>query len=363
MDVTRRIGVIEDPRFQTHTGPEGHPEAPARLLAVGQALSDWEQRSPGALLRIKPRFASDDEILRIHTPDHLRKIEAAVARAPTRLDADTFVSAESLDVARLAAGSCVELATKIALGELDTGFAALRPPGHHAEADHAMGFCLFNSVAVAARALQQACGIEKILIIDWDVHHGNGSQHSFYDDPSVLYLSTHQFPFYPGTGAAGETGIDRGRGTTVNIPMPPGCGDYEYIGVLTRLFAPIAREFDPDFILVSCGFDAHEADPLGSMEITAAGFRKLTQITQEVAKTVCGGRIAYFLEGGYSAQGLLEGTAAVLDGMAASELEPAENVDPAMPPEGSNLHQLVSLVSQVHSGTYASLNPRRSVHA
>jgi acetoin utilization deacetylase AcuC-like enzyme len=363
MDVTRRIGVIEDPRFQNHTAPEGHPEAPARLLAVGDALSAWEQRSPGTLLRIKPRLASDDEILSVHTRDHLRKVEAAVARAPTRLDADTFVSADSLDVARLAVGSCVELATKIALGELDTGFAALRPPGHHAEADHAMGFCLFNSVAVAARALQQTCGIEKVLIIDWDVHHGNGSQHSFEDDPSVLYLSTHQFPFYPGTGAAGEAGIDRGRGTTVNIPMPPGCGDYEYIGVLTRLFAPIAREFDPDFMLVSCGFDAHHADPLGSMEITAAGFLSMTQITQEVAATVCGGRIAYFLEGGYSPQGLAEGTAAVLDGMAASDLETVALGDPATPPEGSNLHQLVGLVSQVHSGTYSSLNPRRSVHA
>ena len=169
MDVTRRIGVIEDPRFQNHTAPEGHPEAPARLLAVGDALPAWEQRSPGTLLRIKPRLASDDEILSVHTRGHLRKVEAAVARAPTRLDADTFVSADSLDVARLAVGSCIELATKIALGELDTGFAALRPPGHHAEADHAMGFCLFNSVAVAARALQQTCGIEKVLIIAWEV--------------------------------------------------------------------------------------------------------------------------------------------------------------------------------------------------
>jgi acetoin utilization deacetylase AcuC-like enzyme len=362
MNVTRRIGVIEDPRFQTHLAPDGHPEAPARLLAVGQALAAWEQNSPGSLARIEPRFANDEEILAVHTAAHLKTVEAAVAQAPTHLDADTFVSAESLNVGRLAAGSCVELATKVAQGELSSGFAALRPPGHHAEADHAMGFCLFNSVAIAARSLQQVLGIEKVLIIDWDVHHGNGSQHSFESDPSVLYMSTHQFPFYPGTGAAGEAGIDRGRGTTVNIPMPPSCGDFEYVGVMQHLFAPIALEFDPDFILVSCGFDAHRADPLGSMEIGAAGFLSMTQIAREVAESACGGRIAYFLEGGYSALGLAEGTAAVLTGMLAADPKPLP-ADSTRPADGSNLQQIESLVSQVHSGTYSSISPRRSFHS
>ena len=363
MDVTRRIGVIEDRRFQTHTAPDGHPEAAARMVAVGQALSAWEKRSPGSIERIEPRLASDEEILSVHTLDHLHRVEAAVARAPTHLDADTFVSAESLNVALLAAGSCVDLAMHVARAELDSGFAALRPPGHHAESDRAMGFCLFNSVAITARALQQVAGIEKVLILDWDVHHGNGSQHSFEDDPSVLYMSTHQFPFYPGTGAAGEVGIDRGRGATVNIPMPPGCGDYEYIGVLTRLFAPIAIEFDPDFILISCGFDAHQADPLGSMQLSAAGFLGMTQIVREVAETVCGGRIVYILEGGYSASGLFEGTTAVLEGMLAADLERATPPPAAAPREGSNLNQIASLVSQAHSETYSSISPSRSVHS
>jgi acetoin utilization deacetylase AcuC-like enzyme len=361
MNVTRRIGVIEDPRFQTHCAPDGHPEAAARLRAVGQALSAWKQRSPDQIEPVEPRLASDEEILSVHTAAHLRAVEAAVEDAPTRLDADTFVSAESFNVARLAAGSCIDLATLVAGGELETGFASLRPPGHHAEADRAMGFCLFNSVAIAARSLQQVLGIEKILILDWDVHHGNGSQHSFADDPSVLYMSTHQYPFYPGTGAAGEAGIDRGRGATVNIPMPPGCGDSEYLGVLSRLFAPIARDYDPDFILVSCGFDAHHADPLGSMQITAAGFLAMTQIAREVAETVCGGRIAYFLEGGYSAQGLCEGTDAVLAGMLGAQTALAP--DRTEPLEGSNLIQITDQVARVHASTFPGLRPRRSFHS
>jgi len=354
MDVTRRISVIEDPRFLNHIAPDGHPEAAARLLAVGQALAEWEKHSPGTLERRAPRHASDEEILRIHTPDHLRRIEEAVKHAPTQLDADTFVSAESFDVARLAVGSCVDLAIDVAKGGSDCGFAALRPPGHHAEAGRAMGFCLFNGVAIAARALQQVVGIEKVLILDWDVHHGNGSQHSFAEDPSILYISTHQFPFYPGTGAASEAGKGMGFGATVNIPMPPGCGDPEYIGVLQHLFRPIALEFDPDFILVSCGFDAHRCDPLGSMEISGAGFRGMTQIVREVAEATCNGRIAFVLEGGYSAQGLAEGTAGVLSGM----LEPAGDPlsqQPVAVPVGSNLEQIVNTVSQVHHQTFACI--------
>jgi acetoin utilization deacetylase AcuC-like enzyme len=362
MDVTRRIGVIEDTRFQTHRGPAGHPESPDRLVAVGRALREWEKHAPEAISRIPTRLASDDEILRVHTTTHLRNVQAAVAQAPTRLDADTFVSAESLSVARLAAGSCVDLAIHVARGELDSGFAALRPPGHHAEGDRAMGFCLFNSVAIAARTLQQVSGIEKVLILDWDVHHGNGSQHTFEDDPSVLYMSTHQYPFYPGTGAAGETGVGRGIGATVNIPMPPGCGDLEYIGALTQLFAPIAEQFCPDFILVSCGFDAHHADPLGSMEITAAGFRTMTGIVREVAEAVCGGRVAYFLEGGYSAQGLLEGTEAVLSGMLAANVDPLPKRH-SLPSTGSNLAQIVDAVSRVHRATFPGLNLPKHFHA
>ncbi|MCP5042073.1 MAG: histone deacetylase, partial [bacterium] len=307
--------------------------------------------------RLAPRAASDEEILAIHTGDHLRTVEQAVKSAPGQLDPDTFVSPRSYEVARLAAGSSVDLALRIANGEAACGFAALRPPGHHAEATRAMGFCLFNNVAIAARALQQQAGIEKVLILDWDVHHGNGSQHSFEDDPSVLYVSTHQFPFYPGTGAASETGTGMGVGATLNIPMPPGCGDYEYIAVLQQLFAPAALDFDPDFILVSCGFDAHESDPLGSMEITAAGYQAMTQIVREVAETVCNGRIAYILEGGYAARGLAEGTTAVLAGMLEASQQSLLR-SPLEVPQGSNLDAIVEAVVQVHEGNFAGLGAR-----
>ncbi|MDP6978396.1 MAG: histone deacetylase [Myxococcota bacterium] len=354
MTTTRRMHVVEDPRFRDHQGPEGHPESPARLLAVGEALTQWREHAPGTLESVAPRAASDAEILAVHTEDHLRGVEAGVKRAPGNLDPDTFVSPASYDVARLAAGSCVDVALRIANGEAQQAFAALRPPGHHAEADRAMGFCLFNGVAIAARALQQQAGIDRILVLDWDVHHGNGTQHSFEGDKDVLYVSTHQFPFYPGTGAVGETGTGMGIGATLNIPMPPGCGDYEYIAVFQHLFAPAALEFDPDFILVSCGFDAHESDPLGSMGITRTGYFGMTQIVREVAETACNGRLAFILEGGYAAQGLAEGTLSVLEAMLQNEPESllSNRLDV---PGGSNLADIVRAVADVHASNFAGI--------
>ncbi len=354
MAVTRRMHVVEDPRFRDHVAPDGHPEKPARLLAVGEAISQWDAHAPGSLERLQPRAATDEEILAVHSAEHLRSIETAVKSAPGRLDADTYVSPASFDVARLAAGSCVDLSLRIASGEIDRAFAALRPPGHHAEADRAMGFCLFNGVAIAARALQQQAGIDRILILDWDVHHGNGTQHSFEGDRDILYVSTHQFPFYPGTGAAGEAGTGEGIGSTLNIPMPPGCGDYEYIAVFQHLFAPAALEFDPDFILVSCGFDAHETDPLGSMGITRTGYFAMTQIVREVAETACNGRLAFILEGGYAAQGLAEGTLSVLEGMLQDDPESLLSNRLEIP-DGSNLADIVRAVRDVHSGHYSGI--------
>jgi len=303
--------VVEDPRFGAHQAPQGHPERPDRLRAVSTALH--LRRSD--FLALEPRPASPEEILRVHSDSHLRRIEAAVRQAPVNLDPDTYLSSASHDVAMLAAGASVELARRIARGAASSGMAAVRPPGHHAEAGRAMGFCLFNNVGIAARALQAEEGIDKLLILDWDVHHGNGTQHSFEEDPSILYVSTHQFPFYPGTGDAGEIGAGRGAGSTVNIPLPAGCGDLEYIGVFQRILAPVVRRFAPQMILVSCGFDAHRDDPLASMNVTRDGFLAMTTIVRALADEVCGGRVCFILEGGYSPNGLIEGTSAVLDGM------------------------------------------------
>jgi len=354
MDTARRIHVIEDPRFMDHTAPEGHPEREQRLIAVSRALKEFETANPGSLERISPRAASDEEILRVHRRGHLDLLEEATPQAPINLDPDTYLSPRSLGVARLAAGSCIDLALQVADGRASCGFAALRPPGHHAEASRAMGFCLFNNVAIAARALQAEAGIAKLMILDWDVHHGNGTQHSFEADPSILYVSTHQFPFYPGTGAAGEAGQGKGEGATVNIPLPAGCGDSDYAGVFAHILVPVVEAFAPEMILVSCGFDSHQSDPLASMQLTGAGFLAMTRVVRELADRICGGRIAFVLEGGYAAEGLIEGTTAVLSGLreaGSRSLSSRPQVEP-----GSNLSRVISQVAAVHGSTYRNIS-------
>jgi acetoin utilization deacetylase AcuC-like enzyme len=265
----------------------------------------------------------------VHDRAHIEHVRRAAAAGPAQLDPDTFVSSASYDVALLAAGASVDLALRIARGEARAGFAAVRPPGHHAEGDRAMGFCLFNNAAIAARAVQREAGVERVLLLDWDVHHGNGTQHTFEGDPSVLYVSTHQWPFYPGTGAAGEIGTGRGEGATLNVPMPAGCGDAEYVGVFQRVLAPAARAFRPDYWIVSCGFDAHEDDPLAAMRVTQSGYAALTAIVRSLADELSGGRMLFVLEGGYSLRGLREGVEALVGGLLADAPAPPAAPDPA----------------------------------
>jgi acetoin utilization deacetylase AcuC-like enzyme len=342
MRAKRKTAIVEDSRFLDHCGPANHPERPDRLAAVADALAARE----GELTRITPRAATHDEILRVHSRGHLDEIAAAVRSAPGQLDADTYVSSESLEVARLAAGGAADLALRVARGEFATGLAAIRPPGHHAEPDRAMGFCLFNNVAIAARALQHEQGVEKILIIDWDVHHGNGTQHYFDADPSVLYASTHQFPFYPGTGAIGESGVGRGEGYTLNVPLPAGCGDTEYVGAFQHLIVPAAESFEPELILISCGFDAHRDDPLAAMNVTRAGYRGMAAIVRALAEDLCGGRLVFVLEGGYAASGLRDGVGAVLEVMLADNAPEVPETTPVFP--DSTLEQVIERVSSVH---------------
>jgi acetoin utilization deacetylase AcuC-like enzyme len=338
----RKTAVVEDERFLGHRGPAGHPECPERISAVAAAI---DARST-ALSRFAPRAATPDEILRVHSREHFDRIAEASGRAPAQLDSDTFISAESLEVALLAAGGSAELALRVARGELDSGLAAVRPPGHHAESDRAMGFCLFNNVAIAARALQQEESVDRIMILDWDVHHGNGTQHFFESDPSVLYASTHQFPFYPGTGAISEIGVGPGEGFTLNIPLPAGCGDREYVGVMERLIAPAAQRFRPEVILISCGFDAHRDDPLAGMNVTREGYRDLGAIARALADDLCGGRIVFVLEGGYAASGLRDGVDAVLDAITGMESLKVPQNEPVLP--GSALDAIVEHVSKAH---------------
>jgi acetoin utilization deacetylase AcuC-like enzyme len=349
MFASRATAIVEDPRYREHRGPAGHPERPERLAAVRTAIA---ARQP-AFEALAPRPASPEEILRVHTRDHLEHVAETARRAPLHLDPDTYVSSQSFEVALLAAGGSVELARRVARGELRSGFAAVRPPGHHAEAGHAMGFCLFNNVAIAARALQAEEGLERILILDWDVHHGNGTQHHFEQDPSVLYASTHQYPFYPGTGDAGEAGRGRGDGSTLNIPLPAGCGDEEYTGVLQRILVPVAQVFRPELILLSCGFDAHRDDPLAGMRVTAEGYRAMARIVRALAEELCGGRLACVLEGGYAASGLEQGTGAVLDTL----LDPGPLQPPAPAPleAQSILANVIQRVAAVHGSRFPGL--------
>ncbi len=342
MAASRATAVVEDPRYREHRGPAGHPERPDRLGAVHTAVAE----RMSALESPSPRPASDEEILRVHSREHLERVGEAVGRAPLHLDPDTYVSSKSLDVARLAAGASIDLALRVARGEIANGFAAVRPPGHHAEARHAMGFCLFNNVAVATQALRAEAGLERILILDWDVHHGNGTQHSFEQDPDALYVSTHQFPYYPGTGAASEAGSGRGEGATVNIPLPAGCGDPEYLGVFQRILTPVARAFRPEMILVSCGFDAHVDDPLAGMQVTGNGYRALARIVQALADDLCGGRQVHILEGGYALSGLEDGTRALLDVLLEPDSVPLPPTADLVP--GSDLAGVVERVGAVH---------------
>ena len=341
MTRVRATTVVADARFGNHRGPAEHPECPERLVPVQAAIDARGDRVD----HLEPRYAEPDEILRIHVRDHFEAVAEAVRHAPRQLDPDTYVSPQSLDVALLAAGGTIELVRQVARGQRQPGLAAVRPPGHHAEADHAMGFCLFNNIAIAARALQADEGMERILILDWDVHHGNGTQHSFEEDPSVLFVSIHQFPYYPGTGDFGEAGRGKGTGATLNIPMPAGCGDAEYVGVLQRVVMPAAAAFRPEMILVSCGFDAHRDDPLAAMEVSGEGFRAMTALVRAMAEELCQGRLAFVLEGGYADSGLREGTEAVLDGL----LDPHPRLPPLEPlAPNTPLERVVWGVVEIH---------------
>jgi acetoin utilization deacetylase AcuC-like enzyme len=344
----RRIGVVEDRRYRDHVGPPGHPERPERLAAVEAAIDARRDE----ITNVAAREALPEEILRVHRREHLDRLEQAARVAPGPLDPDTYMGIASLDVAQLAAGGAIELVRGVCRGELDAGLGAIRPPGHHAEADRAMGFCLLNNAAIAVRAVQACDGVERVLLLDWDVHHGNGTQHSFEEDPSVLYASTHQFPYYPGTGDFGEAGRGDGDGTTVNIPLPAGCGDVEYLGVLQRVLVPVAEAYRPELILVSCGFDAHSDDPLAAMQVSGAGFRAMTACVRQLADGLCGGRLVLLLEGGYALSGLREGTEAVLDVL----LDPDPPTPPTLPVEpGTHLEAVLDGVRAVHGGNFSGL--------
>jgi acetoin utilization deacetylase AcuC-like enzyme len=262
------------------------------------------------LQRLSPRVAEREWLATTHDPTYIDRVEAECKRGAAHIDTpDVSVSAESYDIALLAAGAALELADQVASGRIRNGFALIRPPGHHAEQRTALGFCLFNNVAIAARALQADEGLGKILILDWDVHHGNGTQHSFEEDPSVLYVSLHQYPYYPGTGAYSETGRGRGAGATLNCPMPAGATDGDYELAFRERVLPAVDAFQPEAVLLSAGFDAHHADPLAQINLSTAFYGWMTERMLEIADKHAGGRLIALLEGGYDLDALSQSVA------------------------------------------------------
>jgi acetoin utilization deacetylase AcuC-like enzyme len=293
-----KTGIVKDERYLGHETGSYHVENPQRLVHIYQALDDLN----GLFVEIPPRAATRQEILAVHDPQYVDRIAATAGKESRHLDPDTVTSPKTYEVACLAAGG-VMAAIDAVMGDLANAFALVRPPGHHAERDRAMGFCIFNNVAIGAHYALAAHELERVLIVDWDLHHGNGTQRAFYADPRALYFSTHQYPFYPGTGHYTEIGEGAGKGYTINCPLSPGYGDVDYANILRHILRPIALAYQPQLILVSAGFDIYHGDPLGGMAVTEEGFARLTDIIMEMADTVCEGRVVMTLEGGYNIEG------------------------------------------------------------
>lgn len=291
--------VIHAEGMSAHQPGDGHPESPQRIRVTRDIL----ETLPGLAWR-EARAATDEELVRVHKPDYVARIRALRGLSST-LDPDTHTSPGTVDAALLAAGAAVQAVEMVFESDVRRALALVRPPGHHAGSATPMGFCLFNNVAVAAAHALEKFGCERVLIVDWDVHHGNGTQEIFEERREVLFFSLHQHPLFPGTGAIDEVGLGEGRGYTINVPLAAGMGDDEYLQVFQRLLVPIANAFQPQLVLISAGFDAHEADPLGGMELTERGYARMAHLLMNVADRYADGRVVVCLEGGYD----LEATA------------------------------------------------------
>ncbi|MCU0561690.1 MAG: hypothetical protein MUD16_16055 [Desulfobacterales bacterium] len=298
------VAVVCDPRFTCHLAGIFHMESPKRCEAIQSVLQD--PALAGRLFRVEPRLALPEELAWVHTPAYIAQVAATAGQLLTSMDVDTQTTADSYDTARLAVGAVFSLLDALQSGGLKRGFAAVRPPGHHAEPGRGMGFCIFNNVALGARYLRERYGAKRVMVVDIDAHHGNGTQAAFYDTDEVLALSIHQFPGFPGTGKLGEVGTGRGEGYTVNVPLHKGHGDRDFLLILQFLARPLARAYRPEIILVPCGFDLWLHDRLAEMRVTAEGYGLMAALLAEIAEEVCGGRILFVMEGGYSAEGIRE---------------------------------------------------------
>ena len=346
-----RTGIVKDERYLEHDMGPFHPESPRRLQAIYGMLAESDMA--GNFKEVPVRRADREELLLVHSSEYVDMLAETEGKDRSYLDPDTSTSPGSYEAALLAAGGLCEAIALVSRGELDNAFALVRPPGHHAESSRAMGFCLFNNVAVGARYAQETLNMDRILIVDWDLHHGNGTQHSFEEDPSILYFSTHQYPYYPGSGAFGEVGINGGEGFTVNVPLSVGHGDGEYVEIFEKILKPIATEFDPDLILVSAGFDIYFEDPLGGMRVTPKGFAGMTRSLMDMADESSGGRIVITLEGGYHVEGQRDSVKEVLREMARMQVSDKEKL--MSKTEDAFIEQLRKEVGDAHRGFWKGL--------
>ncbi len=304
LTLPKKIAYFSHPDFAKHKAQFQHPERPDRLVSIQNYLNESDVF--GRLEKYGFESADETHIAFTHSSDYVEMIREQCLSNATVLDNDTYINRDSFSVAKLAVGACLAAGALVAKNEIDKAFCCIRPPGHHAEKEKAMGFCLFNNVAVLAHYLQNHYKYKRIAIIDWDVHHGNGTQHIFYEDNSVLYFSVHQYPLYPGTGSHDEIGKMSGTGFTINAPLLAGSGDEEFAKAIKDICLPALNQFEPEFILISAGFDAHQNDPLAQCEMTSKGFNHLTKLLVKAADQFCEGKMISVLEGGYDLQSISE---------------------------------------------------------
>ena len=333
---------VYDPVFLEHDRP-GHVERRERLSATMQLLAQKELL--GKLVEVQATLVPMEHLLAVHHEDYVKRAKEVAEGGGGNLDSDTYLNSRSYEVALTAAGGMLNLVDAILDGKADNGFALVRPPGHHALPGRGMGFCLFNNVAVGAAYALNHKGLSRVLIADFDLHHGNGTQEAFYSTDQVLYFSTHQYPYYPGTGHWSEIGVGQGEGFSVNVPLPPGVGDEGYERVFDEILYPVAERFRPELILVSAGYDAHWADPLGMMQLSSTGYGHLTETLKQIADEVCNGRLALTLEGGYDLEALSHSIAATLQTLMGGEID--DPLGPA-PHPGIPVDDIVIDVKGVH---------------
>lgn len=344
--------VIKDNVYLNHLTTPGHPECARRLESIYGAIENTA--FSGCYQSVSPRKAEKPEIALNHSMDYIERIEKTAGKPFTSLDPDTSTSAGSWDAAVHAVGGVLKGLDMIMGKEADNGFALVRPPGHHAEASRAMGFCLFNNIAVGAHHLINTHNLQKMLLIDWDIHHGNGTQNAFYDTPQVLYFSTHQYPYYPGTGAMEETGAKQGTGYTVNVPLHGGQDGDDFVKIFKEILLPVADEYKPEFILVSAGYDIYCGDPLGTMDVTPEGFFSMTNFLKKMAETYCDGRIFLALEGGYNITGIADSVKSTIEALAGSKASTVsgDSYQRDMAMGGGNINGIINAVKKTHAQTW-----------